>query len=67
LHQVICREDLEGIVAKHKLMPYVTSPPILVQGAESGPYAEAQAQRVFDKLRTKGERVTAEIHPSFSV
>ncbi len=27
LYQVICREDLEGIVAKHKLAPYVTSPP----------------------------------------
>jgi len=26
LYQVICREDLEGIVAKHKLAPYVTSP-----------------------------------------
>jgi hypothetical protein len=26
LYQVICREDVEGIVAKHKLAPYVTSP-----------------------------------------
>jgi bifunctional non-homologous end joining protein LigD len=26
LYQVICREDLEGIVAKHKLAPYVASP-----------------------------------------
>jgi bifunctional non-homologous end joining protein LigD len=26
LYQAICREDLEGIVAKHKLAPYVTSP-----------------------------------------
>ena len=27
LYRVICREDLEGIVTKHKLAPYVTSPP----------------------------------------
>jgi hypothetical protein len=54
LYQVICREDLEGIVARHKLMPYVTSPPILVQGAESGLYAEAQAQRDVRQVKDQG-------------
>jgi bifunctional non-homologous end joining protein LigD len=28
LYRAICREDLEGIVAKHKLAPYTTSPPV---------------------------------------
>jgi ATP-dependent DNA ligase len=26
LFDVVCQEDLEGIVAKHRLAPYVTSP-----------------------------------------
>jgi bifunctional non-homologous end joining protein LigD len=34
LYGVICREDLEGIVAKHKLAPYAEKPGDVVQSPE---------------------------------
>ena len=44
LYQVICREDLEGIVAKHKLAPYASSPQNLVQGLEYGLHASSRQE-----------------------
>jgi bifunctional non-homologous end joining protein LigD len=54
LYQVICREDLEGIVAKHKLAPYVTSPPTWFKVLNPA-YTQKRGRRdVFDNFRGRG-------------
>jgi len=47
LFKAVCQKDCEGIVAKHRLAPYVTRLGHLVQSAQSGLYAKtAQARDV---------------------
>jgi ATP-dependent DNA ligase len=54
LYQVICREDLEGIVAKHKLAPYVTSPPTWFKVLNPA-YTQKRGRRdLFDNFRGRG-------------
>lgn len=51
LYQVICREDLEGIVAKHKLAPYVTRPPTWFKVLNPAYTQKRERREMFDKFR----------------
>ena len=54
LYQVICRENLEGIVAKHHLAPYVTSPPTWFKVLNPD-YTQKRGRReLFDAFRERG-------------
>jgi len=64
LYQVICREDLEGIVAKHKLSPYVTSQPSWFKVLNPN-YTQKRGRReMFDGFRAGA--TPAESSPGFS-
>lgn len=51
LYQVICREDLEGIVAKHKLAPYVTRPPTWFKLLNPDYTQKRKRREMVDKFR----------------
>jgi bifunctional non-homologous end joining protein LigD len=51
LYQVICREHLEGIVAKHKLAPYVTSPPTWFKVLNPDYTQKRGCREIFDRFR----------------
>jgi len=53
LYQVICREDLEGIVAKHKLTPYVTSPPTWFKMLNPNYSQKCGRREMFDRFRER--------------
>jgi ATP-dependent DNA ligase len=53
LYQVICREDLEGIVAKHKLAPYTTSPAIWFKVLNSDYSQKRGRQEMFEGFRQR--------------
>jgi bifunctional non-homologous end joining protein LigD len=60
LYQVICREDLEGIVAKHKLAPYVTSPPTWFKVLNPD-YTQKRGRReMFDGFKECGQSPSEE-------
>ena len=53
LYQVISREDLEGIVAKQKLAPYVTSPATWFKVLNPD-YSQKRGRReLFDRFRER--------------
>ncbi|HZP33460.1 MAG TPA: hypothetical protein VFB23_08875 [Candidatus Acidoferrales bacterium] len=53
LYSVICREDLEGIVAKHKLAPYVTTPATWFKVLNPD-YSQKRGRReMFDAFRER--------------
>jgi len=55
LFQVICREDLEGIVAKHKLAPYASKPQSWFKVLNPD-YSQARGRKdLFDKFRERGK------------
>jgi bifunctional non-homologous end joining protein LigD len=60
LYQAICLEDLEGIVAKHKLAPYVTSPATWFKILNPR-YSQKRGRReMFDKFRIQRPDEAAE-------
>jgi bifunctional non-homologous end joining protein LigD len=56
LFQVICREDLEGIVAKHKLAPYSSTPQSWFKVINPN-YSQHRGRReMFDRFRKRQEQ-----------
>lgn len=51
LYQAICREDLEGIVAKHKLAPYVTSPATWFKVLNADYKQKRGRREIFDRFQ----------------
>jgi len=61
LFKAICARDLEGIVAKHRLGPYEPRPVTWFKVLNPD-YSQKRGRReMFNKFRTNGERVAAEI------
>jgi len=57
LFQVICREDLEGIVAKHKLAPYSAKPQTWFKVLNPD-YSQARGRKeMFDRFHGRGEQL----------
>jgi bifunctional non-homologous end joining protein LigD len=60
LYRVICREDLEGIVAKHKLAPYVASPANWFKVLNPD-YTQKRGRReMFDGFKERGQSPSEE-------
>jgi len=60
LFQLICEMDLEGIVCKHKLTPYVSRPQVWFKVVNPN-YSQHRARReMFEKFRTPADHVTAD-------
>jgi bifunctional non-homologous end joining protein LigD len=60
LYGVICREDLEGIVAKHKLGPYTSAPMSWFKIINPNYSQHRGRKEMFDKLR-QHERVSVQL------
>jgi ATP-dependent DNA ligase len=53
LFQVICREDLEGVVAKHKLAPYAATPQTWFKILNND-YSQKRGRReLFERFRER--------------
>jgi bifunctional non-homologous end joining protein LigD len=61
LFQAICARDIEGIVAKHRLGPYEARPVTWFKVLNPNYTQKRGRKEMFDKFRTNGERVAAEI------
>jgi hypothetical protein len=61
LYRVICSENLEGIVAKHKLAPYTTSPATWFKVLNPD-YSQKRGRReIFDKFREHRESLSEQM------
>ena len=61
LYQVICREDLEGIVAKHKDGPYTATPATWFKVLNPNYSQKRGRKEMFEKFR-KSDHTGAEAH-----
>jgi bifunctional non-homologous end joining protein LigD len=62
LFKVICREDLEGIVAKHRLAPYSSKPQSWFKILNPN-YTQARGRKeMFDRFRERREPTTAQVN-----
>jgi bifunctional non-homologous end joining protein LigD len=61
LFRAISDKDLEGIVCKHKLAPYVMRPATWFKVLNPAYTQKRGRHEMFEKFRTKVERVAAEI------
>jgi bifunctional non-homologous end joining protein LigD len=57
LFQVICREDLEGIVAKHRLAPYASKPQSWFKVLNPDYSQKRGRKELFDKFHGRGEQL----------
>jgi bifunctional non-homologous end joining protein LigD len=61
LFRAICDKDLEGIVCKHRLAPYTTTPPLWFKVLNPAYTQKGGRQEMFENFRSKTEHVAAEI------
>jgi hypothetical protein len=57
LFEAVCSKDLEGIVAKHLLAPYVSKPQTWFKILNPDYSQKRGRKEMFESFRTPGERV----------
>jgi hypothetical protein len=63
LFQAICQNDLEGIVAKHRLTPYVAAPATWFKVLNPDYSQKRGRKEMFENFRARTDSVTESNHP----